>query len=108
MRECRLKFRRYLHDQSLDVDVFLVDSPFQDEMLRRAQITELDEFKARVISPEDLILLKLLAARYRGLGDVMDILFMQGQLDEAYLRRWAERLGVFDKLEQVLKESREM
>jgi hypothetical protein len=30
-----IKFRRYLNDQGLDVDLFLVDSPFQEEMLRR-------------------------------------------------------------------------
>ncbi len=102
-----VKFRRYLRDQSLDVDVFMTDSLFQDEMLRRAQMTELDDFKARVISPEDLILLKLLASRYRDFGDTMDVLFMQGQLDEDYMRHWAKELGVLDKLEQVLKEARE-
>ncbi len=102
-----VKSRRYLRDQSLDVDVFMTDSLFQDEMLRRAQMTELDDFKARVISPEDLILLKLLASRYRDFGDVMDVLFMQGQLDEDYMRHWAKELGVLDKLEQVLKEARE-
>ena len=102
-----VKFRRYLADRGLDVDVFLVDSPLQEEMLRRAHVAELDDFKARVISPEDLILLKLLAGRHRDLGDVVDILFMQGQLDEAYLRHWAERLGILEKLEQVLRESRE-
>ena len=103
-----VRFRRYLVDHSLDVDVFLVDSDFQEQMLRRARVVQLDDFDARVISPEDLILLKLVAGRYRDLGDVSDVLFMQGQLDDDYMRHWAKELGVLDKLEQLLKESREM
>lgn len=103
-----VKLRRYLKDRGLDVDVFLVDSPFQKEVLRRSQDTELDGFRARVISPEDLVLLKLVAGRHRDLGDVLDILFTQGRLDEGYLRHWAQKLGVLDKLEQALKEAQEI
>jgi hypothetical protein len=103
-----VKFRRYLADNSLDVDVFLVDSEFQEGIVRRARVVQFNDLKARVISPEDLILLKLAAGRHRDLGDVLDILFMQSQLDEEYLRHWANELGVADKLEQVLKESREV
>jgi hypothetical protein len=57
-----------------------------------------------LVSPEDLILLKLVAARRRDFSDAGDVLFMQGQLDETYMRHWAKELGVLDKLEQVLKE----
>lgn len=38
----------------------------------------------------------------RDLVDIQDILFTQGQLDEAYLRLWAGPLGVAEKLEAVL------
>jgi predicted nucleotidyltransferase len=103
-----VKFRRYLADHGLDIDVFLVDSPIQEEMIKRAQVAEFDNLRARVVSPEDLIILKLMAGRHRDLGDVTDILFMQGRLDEQYLRHWAKELGVADKLEQVLTESREI
>ena len=46
--------------------------------------------------------LKLLAARPRDLADVADILFVQGQLDERYLRYWAKELGIADALEARL------
>jgi hypothetical protein len=36
------------------------------------------------------------------LADVGDVLFMQGQLDESYLRRWAAILGVATGLEEAL------
>jgi hypothetical protein len=51
-----------------------------------------------------LILLKLIAGRPRDLVDVQDILFIQGQLDEAYLRRWAAAVGVTEPLEEALSD----
>jgi len=38
--------------------------------------------------------------------DRLATLFMQGQLDEAYLRRWAKPLGVAEKLEEALGSDR--
>lgn len=34
----------------------------------------------------------------------VDFVFMQGQLDEGYMRRWAAPLGVSEQLEQALAE----
>ena len=34
----------------------------------------------------------------------VDFVFMQGQLDEGYMRRWAVPLGVSEQLEQALAE----
>ena len=56
------------------------------------------------MSPEDLILLKVLAARPRDIGDIEDVLLAQGDLDEAYMRQWAKELGVAEKLEEVLSQ----
>lgn len=79
-------------------------SAFQQELLKRAKPEPLDDLVVYVVSPEDLILLKLLAHRPRDLADVGDILFTQGTLDEAYLRKWAEELGIRERLESVLAE----
>jgi hypothetical protein len=72
-------------------------------MKRRLHL-EADGHTLSVVSPEDLVLFKLLAARPRDLGDVADVLFIQGQLDETYMRRWARELGVSDRLEKALAE----
>jgi len=40
----------------------------------------------------------------RDLLDIKDILFVQGQLDEAYMRRWAGPLGMAQQLEQAVAE----
>jgi len=99
-----LKLRRYLQDESLDVDLFLVETEFQAEVMRRRLLVEAEGREVWVVSPEDLVLFKLLAHRPRDLSDVGDVLFMQGQLDVEYMRGWARRLGIAEELEHALTE----
>jgi hypothetical protein len=99
-----IKLQRYIGEESLDVDLFLAESEFQLEVMKRRLHLEADGHTLSVVSPEDLVLFKLLAARPRDLGDVADVLFIQGQLDETYMRRWARELGVSDRLEKALAE----
>jgi hypothetical protein len=100
-----VKFRWYREGQGIDIDVFLAEAPYQQEVLKRRRRIQLDGLTTWLVSPEDLILLKLLAARPRDLADIGDVLFTQGQLDEAYLRHWADALGVRAKLEQALADA---
>lgn len=97
-----LKLRRYLRDESLDVDLFLAESEFQRQLMNRRLSEEVEGRTMWLVSPEDLILLKLLAGRPRDMGDVSDVLFMQGQLDIAYMRRWADQFGVTVELDRAL------
>ncbi len=99
-----VKLRAYLTEgHGIDVDVFLAESDFQASLMGRCKLQDFEQRQLNVVSPEDLILLKLLANRPRDLGDIGDVLFMQGQLDEAYLRLWAERLDIYDRLEKALE-----
>jgi predicted nucleotidyltransferase len=99
-----LKLRRYLRDESLDVDLFLAETDFQSEVMNRRGEVEVEGRTIWLVSPEDLVLLKLLAARPRDLVDVSDVLFMQGQLDLKYMRKWADELGISAELESKLVE----
>jgi hypothetical protein len=97
-----VKFRLFLEGRGVDIDVFLAESRYQEELLGRRRRDQIDDLDVWFVSPEDLILLKLLAGRPRDVADVGDILFTQGQLDETYLRLWADQLGVRAALESVL------
>jgi hypothetical protein len=97
-----VKARLYLQGRGIDGDLFLAESRFQRQLLARCRREQIDDFAAWLVSPEDLILLKLLAHRPRDLADVGDILFTQGKLDEQYLRHWAQELGAAADLERVL------
>ncbi len=101
-----VKARLYLEGRGVDVDLFLAESEYQRELLARRRQAEVEGFWAWFVSPEDLVLLKLVAHRPRDLADIGDILFVQGQLDEGYLRRWAAELGVLEGLERVLSDTR--
>lgn len=79
--------------------------PMDDYLARRMQL-EVDGISAWIVRPEDLILLKIVAGRPRDIGDVMDIVLAQGKLDEEYMRRWADELGVRPLLDKTLSESR--
>jgi hypothetical protein len=76
-------------------------------LLARRRRHEIDDLPIWFVSPEDLVLLKLLSGRPRDVADVGDVLFTQGQLDEEYLRAWAHELGVLDQLQGVLAEVKE-
>ena len=102
-----VRLRMYLQDHGIDVDIFLAESQFQTTLLGRRCSEDLEGGPIWFVSPEDLILLKLIARRPRDLLDVQDILFVQGQLDEAYLRHWASKLNVTGLLEQALSEWRD-
>jgi hypothetical protein len=98
-----VKARLYLGERGVDIDLFLAESQYQQQLLVRRRQEAFGESSVWLVSPEDLVLLKLLAHRPRDLADIGDILFTQGQLEETYMRHWAERLGVLDGLEEVLK-----
>ena len=101
-----VKAKTFVEGRTLVGDIFLAEKPFQLSLMRRKLRLPVNGFDAWVASPEDLILLKLMASRHRDLGDVQDILFIQSQIDEPYLHKWAAELGVSHKLEQALKEAR--
>lgn len=56
-------------------------------------------------SPEDAILLKLVAFRRKDQVDVEEILKLVQELDRVYLREWAGRLAIADRLETFLREA---
>ena len=82
--------------------------PFEQEMFRRRVRDEWFGEPLWLATPEDVILHKLLwnsiTPSDRQLADVAGVVAVQeGQLDEAYLRRWAADLGVLQTLESALR-----
>lgn len=103
-----VKIQSCTRDHIIDVDLFFAESAFQLQLLGRRRRAQANGFATWFVSPEDLILLKLAASRPRDLGDVGDIFFMQGQLDEVYMRHWAQELSISEQLEKALAEQRDV
>jgi predicted nucleotidyltransferase len=91
-------------EHTVDLDVFLCETDFQRSLLNRRQRVEIDDQSIWIVTPEDMILLKLIANRPRDLIDVADILFVQGELDQSYMHHWAALLRITDRLEKAMEQ----
>jgi hypothetical protein len=102
---------------SYKFDIFpLPGDAYYQSQLERSKPEEItlggtEAMKCRVVTAEDTILAKLVWYRQGGeqserqWADLRGILSVQGErLDEAYLRRWAQHLGVEDLLERLLSQ----
>lgn len=92
-----VKVRFYVEGKSIDADVFINQTDFQQSVMARRVMTDVEGQRAFVVAAEDLILFKLIADRPRDRIDVADLLFMQRELDWKYIESWAEKLGVLDR-----------
>lgn len=98
------KASTYIDGRTLVADIFVAENEFQDAILARRVRGDIDGLPTWIVSPEDLILLKLVADRVRDRADVQDVLTMNPQIDHNYLEDWADRLGVTQKWRQALAE----
>ena len=97
----KFSFQDYAFSPPILVDCFLPTTAYQREAISRRREVELEGRNVWVISPEDLILHKLVAGRPRDLDDIDDILLVQDRtMDLAYLRKWAAALGVTSLLNE--------
>ena len=101
---------------SFKVDVFVLGStPFEQGLLERGKKLKLSDTGRRgvsVVSPEDIILLKLQwfretgGASERQWNDVLGVLAVQGKaLDSQYLADSARELGLEDLLDRAITEA---
>ncbi len=83
-------------DSSIVVEVQTAKTDFQQEVIRRA----VTEHHARVATPEDLIVMKLIADRPKDGIDLIGLVRLSS-LDWAYVEHWAAEWGVSDRLARV-------
>lgn len=115
-----LKFHRSFNvihfKTSFKIDLFVQGpSDFERQLLARRRKLKLTETSPRdicVVSPEDIILLKLLWFRQTGgtserqWDDVLGVLSVQKQaLDYGYLKEYAEKLGSTESLLKAIAEA---
>lgn len=107
-QERRGEFNVLHLDSGIKLDFFVLhDSPFDRAKLARRQFRTIGGQRVAFISPEDLIVSKLVWYREtpseRQLDDARSIVAIQGErLDRDYLKTTAAQLGLTDLLTQVL------
>lgn len=93
----------YLKDK-IYIDLFIAENEFQKGIIKRAKKVSFQNLNLRIISAEDLILVKLQSGRARDIEDVRDILRENiTKLDFGYLKKWSQRLGVKVFLEDEIR-----
>lgn len=104
-------------ESAVKVDIFVAGTdPLDQERLRRRRrmaVNAVDQQAALYVdTAEDVVLRKLEWYRRgsetseRQWRDVVAVLRVQQQLDERYMRSWADRLGIADLLVRALGEAR--
>lgn len=83
-------------DSSIVVEVQAAKTAFQEEVIRRA----IAERGARIATPEDLIVMKLIADRAKDAIDLAGLVRLPS-IDWDYVERWAVEWGVTDRLARV-------
>jgi len=87
------------------LDILRADTPLHLEALTRSRSFVLGDDTVPVLAPEDLILLKLIAFRPKDTFDLETVITAsRDTLDTVYLRRWADRLHLRERLEAFLAE----
>jgi hypothetical protein len=71
-----VKVRFYVEGKSIDADVFINQTEFQQCVMSRRVLTDVEGQDAYVVTAEDLILFKLIADRPRDRIEVSDLLFL--------------------------------
>lgn len=87
----------------LAVDLFLASTPFLAAVVERHVSIDLGRGPIWLCTAADLILFKLLADRRKDLADIENLVAVQGIPDPSYLNRWADELGVRERLESLRK-----
>ena len=95
------------------LDVLLASLPFEDEAYRRASTLKLFGRRLKLPTPEDLILLKVLAGAEKDMMDAAGVVRRHGaKLDRRYIEATlrpicdlAEDMGPWVRLQQVLGRS---
>jgi hypothetical protein len=81
-------------DGRIVVEFQIAKMPFQHELIRRARCLESG---LRVATPEDLVVLKLIANRYKDARDLIDLCVLP-DLDWAHIQRWARVFEIEDRI----------
>jgi len=88
---------RLRHAELGIADLLIAATEYQQEAIRRAREEPLGNGEsARVLTPEDVIVHKLIAGRTQDHADIEAILAAGTPLDEQYVERWAEFWDVLD------------
>lgn len=86
---------------AITVDISLGALPFEKEMINRSNIAIQGKLKLRIPTPEDLIIMKILAGRPKDLIDIGSLLKIHRNLDIARIRFWVKEFAATLEMPEI-------
>jgi predicted nucleotidyltransferase len=77
----------------IGIDVSFGALPFEEEMIRRARSIELSGVRLRVATPEDIIIMKMIAHRDKDIRDIDNIMSVHQDLDFDRIKEWVRQFS---------------
>ncbi|OGD30854.1 hypothetical protein A2833_01110 [Candidatus Azambacteria bacterium RIFCSPHIGHO2_01_FULL_44_55] len=110
---CQGEFNFIDGDSGIKVDFWVLgNGEFNENQLKRRVIKKIDGRDIYFISPEDLILSKLLRHKesqsFKQLEDIESVLKIQKKLDLGYIKKWAKKQSTVKIFESLLKKIRDI
>ena len=105
LRARKAEALRLAHDDLPRIGLLIAGTPFEENAIARAATLTIDDHELAIVTPEDLIVYKLIAGRARDYEAVAAILNASGQIDEGYVTGWLEQFGLSDRWQKALLEA---
>ncbi len=97
---------RLAHDDLPPIDILIAGTPFEQSAIERAKTLDVDDREMLIVTPEDLIVYKLIAGRGHDYEAVGAILNTMPRLDTAYVQGWLEQFDMADRWPRAVAEAR--
>jgi predicted nucleotidyltransferase len=91
-RQSRVLLLRHVASGT-NIDISLGILPFELEMVERSRVVEIGSIKLRLPTPEDLIIMKVVANRPKDLLDIQSVAAHHPDLDRERIRGWIKQFG---------------
>ena len=85
----------------VNVDISLGALPFESEMIARSKLLEIETLKINIPTPEDLIIMKLIAGRQQDLADVESIARLHPALDLTRIEYWLDQFSAALEMPEI-------
>jgi len=96
---------RLVHAELPRIDILIAGTPFEESAIGRAVVLTLDADEISIVTPEDLIVYKLIAGRAQDYEAVAAIIDAITDLDGAYIEGWLRQFGFAERWPKARREA---
>ncbi|MBK9094317.1 MAG: nucleotidyltransferase [Anaerolineae bacterium] len=80
-------------ESGVDVDISLGALPFEEQAVARATVVQVSGLALRLVTPEDLIIMKAVAHRRQDMEDIQAVIERHPNLDRQRIRLWVQQFA---------------